>query len=957
MRYAKKNSTFWAFFLIAGAAYTQTSVYTCPVPVPNSALTSGPVINIDDCFDFSSPSNYSYPSGVNKEFRASKHIRVVDDFKMGSSPSSGGKFKLTMDNVDNTDIVLYEPSALNAIAKYEKMELGIDLPDNIQAMVDAFIADETDPNGLNPFLEWEIKIEATFTHLSSGFPQKKVDAFYFRDFERVVIPYDVNLYGNFDNNDDPAYQDWGGHWDPINNAHPFRIRFAPPETGTWVCEVKVFINDNPIPTFTFDSFSFEAINQGNPGYLKVGISKRFFTLGNETYVPLGPNFGWPETHINLDNDDYQILRNGTVGNGEAHRRFMAPLQTYLNYETHLNELGAAGGNHFRLIMVPWSLDIEFEKLGNYYDRQHIAWEMDNIVNTAKQNNLTIQWDFMIQYTLEGNPFSIKYWDWYPWYDYDDFGININTLDPVHYPPASLMAYDSGYCYRHILEDPNVPGVPLDNPLRMFTHPEAKKYYKQRLRYIISRWGYSTNIGMWELCSEVNNTGGVSGSTEVIHTIPPYKLCDNIPPDSICPPEILSQKIAAQEGIESWHEEMAGYIKNTLDDPHLISASYGGTIGEYDNTHDLSVIDFVSENHYNSHWSPKVVHEVSKYNSVIDRMDSYGTGKPVSFSETGTLGAITCTTDGNPWTSPDLDEFEDKRLMWLLPFSGTAIANNWSLWDYPQHWHLYKDVRDFIGNVDLDAGNWIPGQYLGSHAWEDMLRADKKASMSYLRSGDQRYSMGVINNCTHNAYTRSPDPSLSCLYDSSHIRYGIFNDDTNDYFELVDFTIKDTVSADTTSSNWLRIRNMNASYEYTIDYFDIAFPNVVIASQIAGPGISDIILQYPDLNDTHPIVAFKIYPTSSGWKMAEANQKPADDFQEMKVYPNPTNSQVVVDVWNFDVNKTYTLRLYNSIGALVKQIPVNTNQTQVDLSACENGIYLFSLSDEESTQIVRVSKTH
>ena len=38
----------------------------------------------------------------------------------------------------------------------------------------------------------------------------------------------------------------------------------------------------------------------------------------------------------------------------------------------------------------------------------------------------------------------------------------------------------------------------------FASSEARTWYKNRLRYIVARWGYSPSIAMWEFFNEVDN---------------------------------------------------------------------------------------------------------------------------------------------------------------------------------------------------------------------------------------------------------------------------------------------------------------------------------------------------------------------------------------------------------------------------------------------------------------------
>jgi hypothetical protein len=47
------------------------------------------------------------------------------------------------------------------------------------------------------------------------------------------------------------------------------------------------------------------------------------------------------------------------------------------------------------------------------------------------------------------------------------------------------------------------GGPCRNMLDFFTQPEAKRLFRNRLRYIVARWGYSPNIMAWEIWNEFN----------------------------------------------------------------------------------------------------------------------------------------------------------------------------------------------------------------------------------------------------------------------------------------------------------------------------------------------------------------------------------------------------------------------------------------------------------------------
>jgi hypothetical protein len=101
---------------------------------------------------------------------------------------------------------------------------------------------------------------------------------------------------------------------------------------------------------------------------------------------------------------------------------------------------------------------------------------------------------------------------------------------------------------------------LVSPEQFFTDPRAKELYKKRLRYIIARWGYSPYVMAWELFNEVSFTDSFN-----------------------------------EEAVSTWHQEMAGYVKQHDPYQHLTTTSYGGDAkGE---AYTLPVIDFAQHHIY------------------------------------------------------------------------------------------------------------------------------------------------------------------------------------------------------------------------------------------------------------------------------------------------------------------------------------------------------------------------
>lgn len=92
----------------------------------------------------------------------------------------------------------------------------------------------------------------------------------------------------------------------------------------------------------------------------------------------------------------------------------------------------------------------------------------------------------------------------------------------------------------------INGGPCEKPGDFFTSPEAKARYKDRLRYLVARWGYSRSVAFWEFWNEVDNAQ-YQGTQVIRPTIPSRDITD-------------------------WHQEMATYLKSIDPYKHLVTTS-------------------------------------------------------------------------------------------------------------------------------------------------------------------------------------------------------------------------------------------------------------------------------------------------------------------------------------------------------------------------------------------------
>jgi len=285
---------------------------------------------------------------------------------------------------------------------------------------------------INPYLESQIDIVVKFTSTSNRVINKP--AFYYEDYSGR----------NLDSN----------KWYYNNQPYKFRVRFAPDEIGNWRYEIKINVNGALVETVQSIDFKFNCVPSSKKGYLEVGQHKRQFRFSDtkSSFFAIGQNIPWPFA------GDY------ATNNIES-----SAFNIYMDW---VQNLKASNGNYFRMLLVNWSNGIEWENIGDYgnfwpasstnssaYNRQTSCWELDNLVNFSENNNLFFEFGLLMHNEFEAHPEGDEFFNW------------------NHSPYYSLI--------------PNG-----QSPSKFWTNTDCQKYFKNKIRYILARWGYSTSISAW-----------------------------------------------------------------------------------------------------------------------------------------------------------------------------------------------------------------------------------------------------------------------------------------------------------------------------------------------------------------------------------------------------------------------------------------------------------------------------
>jgi hypothetical protein len=209
----------------------------------------------------------------------------------------------------------------------------------------------------------------------------------------------------------------------------------------------------------------------------------------------------------------------------------------------------------------------------------------------------------------------------------------------------------------------VNGGPASTPTEFFTHEESRAMYKNRLRYMIARWGYSPSIAAWEFFNEIDNA---------VFTPTPH--------DSV----LIDHKI-----ITGWHHEMSTFLKTNDPYHHIVTTSVSHR--DIQGMNELPNIDLNQKHIYNkTHLIAPTIHEYShRYK------------KPYVIGE---FGYDWNWDNVKPEYGTNFD-FDYKRGLWYGLFSPTPILPMtwwWEFFDERNMTPYFKSVRT-ISDMMLKEG--------------------------------------------------------------------------------------------------------------------------------------------------------------------------------------------------------------------------------------------------------------
>jgi hypothetical protein len=304
------------------------------------------------------------------------------------------------------------------------------------------------------------------------------------------------------------------------------------------------------------------------------------------------------------------------------RSFENPKWTY---DYFLPKLAREGANFFRTWMCSWNLPLEWQMVSG----------TGRYMNTAEYYNSggIERMDQLIGMT-------------------DSLGMHI------------MLTLDSGGSLWHEFWcDTGSTCKGSNNPADFFTRAGARQRYKDKLRYLVARWGYSPGIAAFEFFNEIDNSAYTPS-----------------PEDSV---------IIPHEAVVEWHSEMSRYLHDIDPYHHIIttSISHRDIIG-------MNMLPYIDINQKHIYKNTEGMRsEILRYTRACN--------KPYIIGEFGFEWDWTIDFS----TIASGLEYDFQRGLWYGLFSPTPILPMswwWEFFDEHNMTPYFKSVRE-ISDQMLEAG--------------------------------------------------------------------------------------------------------------------------------------------------------------------------------------------------------------------------------------------------------------
>jgi len=409
---------------------------------------------------------------------------------------------------------------------------------------------------------------------------------------------------------------------PVDGSAGWRIRFSGPEVGPYRFRVELRVKGKLVATQEGPSFRLEkSSNRGmirisriSPRYLEYDAGASFFAVGQDAAWTTDVTKTIPGAVIASPNLPWD----------EAFPRWFS-------------RMGQNGANWARVFMKPnfyletgepWAWSLEN------------AWRLDQVLEIARQNGIHICLCF--------NP--------------------ERSDDGACYKGAMDLFRASNTAWGRLLSAHQVGFG------QFYTDPFCAEMYRDKIRYVVGRWGYSPNIFSWELWNEIGT-------------------------------------VSSTNGVGQWCREMTAYLRAVDPWRHLIKASTSHEwLPEYwgEDNGDLNDV------HPYFGWSGD--EDPKNLGSFLPEFSSgaYATGRPFIVGETGIAREVTTKYGlAGDLADKDVTCFHLHEALWGGLFSGAVGTGMVWYWDEHtdrhQCYYRFRAISNFVEDIEFNKEGFTRGE--------------------------------------------------------------------------------------------------------------------------------------------------------------------------------------------------------------------------------------------------------
>jgi hypothetical protein len=720
----------------------------------------------------------------------------------------------------------------------------------------------------------------------------------------------------------------------------WKVRFTPLQTGTWTYFLKA---KNSIGSIATTPNTFNCTSAINNGFVRKTNTNYLAFDNGKAFVPIGQNLQWDE-NWNLS-----------------------------NYFKMLRKSNEQGCNAIRYGLTSWFSEIEWTNVPYYphnyqgtkqYYLPHAALT-DSIIDSLSAKNMYASLSLFSPTNTADSAWGDGEWRFNPY----------NVIN-------------GGTCSNH---------------QQFFTDATARSNYKNRLRYINARWGYSPNILAWEIGNEME--------LSVSYYNGEYDTCVSL--------------------IANWVDEMTAYMKTIDVNNHLRTLSYAYASNGRQNLSNPN-IDLTQIHEYNQD-KPVPNFENVIVGAFLEHNAMYK--KPFLVSEYG----LYYDYNGNKSVSDDPSGVLIHNALWSSMFSGSyGPALNW-WWDTyidsanlysvfkpiskvipkvpflqknmrlakakssvtvttdciiePQHWQWQKapdsvftiDQRGVFYPDNLSMSSYLFGQnFYPDYVTPFIFNTDYETAGEFkvhvgYKDPNPQISIYVDNVLKLSENNPQSDSAYSVTLNSGkhEVRVENHGDDflVVDSFEFTNYQVPMRIfslqSADSTeidayllngTYNWEYMRDHAqtpppALTNQTAIFYDVKNGNYQIDWYNCSTGDIDHTDTFTASNNqlsvNVPVLAWDVFARMIN--IDNVNSIRPIEETKANIYPNPFTNSITIER---NTNEVAQLEVTDLLGQVVFTTTLNAKSETIALSNISEGTYLINITNSRGHSVTKmIKRTH